>query len=127
MSMLSDYKVITPIAVNDIENAVDFYANVLGLKPVEKNIAGHLFDCGGGLIGLHQSPTAGSGQATCAWWTVDDVEGIVEDLKSRGVEFEQNYDLPHVEQHGDVYVMGKTERAAWFRDPDGNTLGLGNF
>jgi catechol 2,3-dioxygenase-like lactoylglutathione lyase family enzyme len=125
--MLSKYKVITPIAVNDLENALDFYGNVLGLKRVEENVAGHLFESGGGLIGLHQSPTAGSGQATCAWWTVDNVEDTVEDLKSRGVEFEQNYDLPHIEQHGGIYIMGKNERAAWFRDPDGNTLGLGNF
>lgn len=125
--MLSNFRVITPIAVNDIENALDFYGNVLGLQRVEQNAAGYVFDCGGGFIGLHQSATAGSGQATCAWWTVDDVKKVVKWLKARGVVFEQNYDLPHVERDGDVYKIGKKELAAWFRDPDGNILGIGNY
>lgn len=127
MHMLSKYKVITPIAVNDIENSVDFYTNVLGLKRVKENIAGHLFESGEGIIGLHQSPTAGSGQATCAWWTVDDVPAVVNYLKKRGVVFEQNYDLPHNERDGDVYIIGENEQAAWFKDPDGNILGIGNY
>jgi catechol 2,3-dioxygenase-like lactoylglutathione lyase family enzyme len=125
--MLTKYKVITPIAVNDIENSLDFYGSVLGLTRVEENIAGFVFECGGGLLGLHQSPTAGSGQATCAWWIVNDVQQVVKDLKSRGVEFEQNYDLPYADRQGDVYTISDNQQAAWFRDPDGNILGLGNF
>lgn len=126
--MLAEYRVINTIAVNDIQNAIDFYAEILGLKRVEVNKAGYLFESGGGsLIGLHQSPTAGSGQATCAWWTVDDVERTVNDLKARGVTFDKNYDLPHTEQQGDIYILSDTQKAAWFRDPDGNILGIGNF
>ncbi len=107
---------------------MDFYANVLGLQRVEESKAGFVFDAGGGgLIGLHQSPTAGSGQATCAWWTVDDVEAVVGNLKSRGITFDTNYDLPNTKRRGDVYVLSDTQEAAWFRDPDGNILGLGNF
>ncbi len=126
--VLSQYKIITTIAVHDIENAVDFYENVLGLKRVELNNAGHVFEGGaGGHIGLHQSPTAGSGQATVAWWVVDDVEKTVKDLKARGVTFEKNYDLPMTERRGDIYILDDTQRAAWFKDPDGNILGIGNF
>lgn len=125
--MLGDHKVITTIAVHDLDNAIDFYSTILGLKKVGRNRAGFVFESGGGLIGIHQSPTAGSGQSTCAWWLVDDVEAAVTELKARGVAFEQNYDLPHTERSGDIYIMGETERAAWFRDLDGNILGLGNF
>ncbi len=125
--MLGEQRVITTIAVHDLENAIDFYSTILGLRKIGRNQAGFVLESGGGLIGLHQSPTAGSGQSTCAWWQVGDVEGTVTALKARGVVFEQNYDLPHVERDGDVYIMGETERAAWFRDPDGNILGLGNF
>lgn len=125
--MLGDNRVITTIAVHDIENALDFYGNVLGLKRIEKNSAGYLFESGGGHIGLHQSPTAGSGQATVAWWTVDDVDDMVKKLKSRGVVFNKNYDLPYAKQKGDVYALSENEKAAWFKDPDGNILGLGNF
>lgn len=125
--MLANGKVMTTIAVNDIENAVDFYGSVLGLKSAGKNIAGVLFECGGGVIGLHQSPTAGSGQATCAWWTVEDVDTTVQELRSRGVTFDQNYDLPNMKRRGGIYALGDGRRAAWFRDPDGNILGLGNY
>ncbi len=125
--MLGGQRVITTIAVHDLENAVDFYGTVLGLNKVGRNQAGYVFESGGGLIGLHESPTAGSGQATCAWWTVDDVAATVQELKARGVVFEQNYDLPHNEREGDVYIIGDNEQAAWFRDPDGNILGIGNY
>ena len=125
--MLGGQRVITTIAVHDLENAIDFYGDILGLKKIGRNQAGFVFESGGGLIGLHQSPTAGTGQSTCAWWQVDNVENVVAELKTRGVVFEQNYDLPHTERNGDVYVMGEVERAAWFRDLDGNILGLGNF
>lgn len=126
--MLANYRAINTIAVNDIQNAVEFYGEILGLKRVEKSRAGYLFESGGGsLIGLHQSPTAGSGQATCAWWTVDDVEQVVKDLKARGVSFDKNYDLPHAKQKDGIYILSDTQKAAWFKDPDGNILGIGNF
>lgn len=126
--MLGNYKVINTIAVNDIENAVDFYGSVLGLKRVEQTQVGHVFESnGGGLIGLHQSPTAGSGQGTCAWWIVDDVEAMVGALKGRGITFEKNYDLPRTKRKGDIYLLSDTQKAAWFKDPDGNILGIGNF
>jgi predicted enzyme related to lactoylglutathione lyase len=111
-----------------MENAVDFYGTTLGLKKVEQNNAGYVFESDGcGLIGLHLSTTAGSGQATCAWWTVDDIEKTVKDMKKRGIVFEQNYDLPHVEQKNDIYILSDDHKAAWFRDIDGNILGIGNF
>lgn len=125
--MLATHKFITPIAVHDMENAVDFYSNILGLDRVARNHAGYVFEAGGGLIGLHESPTAGSGQATCAWWTVDSVETIVKQLKSRGITFDENYELPRTEKKGDIYLISENMKAAWFRDPDGNILGIGNF
>ena len=62
-------------------------------------------------------------QATAATWEVDDeLEGVVESLKSKGVTFE-HYDMPGVTRDGDVHVTGKS-RAAWFKDPDGNILAV---
>ena len=37
----------------------------------------------------------------------------------------EHYDMPGVEHQGDVHVMGEMQ-AAWFKDPDGNTLCVGN-
>ncbi len=125
--MLANSRVITTIAVHDIENAVDFYGNVLGLKQIGKNIRGVVFESGGGMIGIYQSASAGSGQTTCAWWTVDDVEATMENLRSKGITFDKNYDMPDAIPEGDMYILSNDAKAAWFKDPDGNILGLGNF
>ena len=61
---------------------------------------------------------AGSNQATAVTWPVDDVDGEVRALKEKGVTFE-HYEMPNMKLEGDVHV-GPTNRAAWFKDPDGN-------
>src|SRR6185369_16205534 len=50
------------------------------------------------------------------------VEDVVRDLKTRGVEFE-HYDMPETKRQGDVHVSGSMKNA-WFKDPDGNILGI---
>jgi catechol 2,3-dioxygenase-like lactoylglutathione lyase family enzyme len=110
-----------------MENAADFYGNVLGLPELGKSKGGLLFDAGGNTIALYESGTAGTGQATCLWWKVDDVAKTVRALKKRGVTFDTNYDLAFAEKDGDIYLLDEEMRAAWFRDIDGNILGIGNF
>src|SRR6266852_2274385 len=63
---------------------------------------------------------------------VDDLDATVADLKERGVVFE-DYDLPGLETADGIAEVagnypskgGKGERAAWFRDSEGNMLGIG--
>jgi hypothetical protein len=62
---------------------------------------------------------------------VDDVEAEVAELKRRGVRFEE-VDLPGVctidgiaDIEDNYPSKGRGERAAWFRDSEGNMLGLG--
>jgi len=126
-TVLGKHKVITTIAVHDIENAVDFYTDILGMKVMGKNVGGVVLESGGGTIGLYESTTAGSSQATCAWWTVDDVEKTIKSLEECGIVFEINYDLPYAKREGHAYILGEGKKAAWFKDPDGNLLGIGNF
>jgi hypothetical protein len=57
---------------------------------------------------------------------VDDIEAAVADLRARGVVFEQ-YDgavngIMDIE--GNYPSKGRAERAAWFRDSEGNMLGV---
>ncbi len=52
------------------------------------------YSCAGGTACfLYPTPNAGSSQASQAFWSVDDVEREVADLKARGVVFE-DYDMP---------------------------------
>lgn len=122
--MLGDAKVIATVAVSNLAKSKVFYGDVLGLKQVAEMGGGVAYTSGGGDLFIYQSGTAGSGQATCANWTVEDIEDVVTDLQSKGVTFE-HYDMPGAELKGDVHVMGEM-KAAWFKDPDGNVLGLSN-
>lgn len=125
--MLGKHTVITTIPVQDLENGELFYHEILGLKIVERNFAGIVMESMGGMLAIHQSLTAGRSPSTCAWWTVDDVEASVKELKKKGVAFVKNYDLPRAKRKGEIYYLNEYSKAAWFTDPDGNILGFGNF
>lgn len=122
--MLSDAAVMATLAVKDINAGKKFYGETLGLKQTDENPGGVTYACGPGTLFVYEAPSAGSGQATSASWKVGDVEGTVQELKGKGITFEQ-YDMPGGTREGDVHIMGSM-KAAWFKDPDGNILCVAN-
>ncbi len=124
--MLGKYTAITTIAVNDLENGEYFYESVLGLKKVDYHPLGMRFISGGGIITLYESSTAGTGQGVVAWWVVENVDSMVKRLRKRGVTFMAMPELPYVANDNQVYSIAKDHKVAWFKDPDGNILGIGN-
>ena len=122
--MFNESKVFATVAVKDIAVAKEFYGGKLGLHQTDENPGGVTYESGGGKLFVYQSPTAGSGQATCASWEVSDIVAIVGQLKSNGVTFE-TYEIPGAKQEGEVTIMGGM-KAAWFKDPDGNILSVGS-
>lgn len=124
MNGLAEGRVFATVAVSSRKIAHDFYAGTLGLKVVEENIGGIGFECGGGNVFVYVSDTAGTGAATAAMWEVPDVTPVAEELAAKGVKFE-HFDLPDCEIVGDVHQWdGGAFKNAWFRDPDGNILGV---
>ena len=111
------------IAVKDLDRARRFYEETLGLDTKEV-MGGEVLEVKSGdtLINVYRSEFAGTNQATALTFDVDDIESEVRDLKDKGVFFER-YDMPGLEQRGDVYV-GEGMKTAWFKDPDGNILSL---
>jgi catechol 2,3-dioxygenase-like lactoylglutathione lyase family enzyme len=123
--MLNEGTVQANVAVKDIATAKQFYGEKLGLKQVDENPGGVAYQSGTGLLFVYQSsPTAGTNQATSAYWEVADIEAAVADLKSKDITFE-NYDMPGATAEGDIHIMGPM-KIAWFKDPDGNILAVGN-
>lgn len=61
---------------------------------------------------------------TAAGFTVENVEQAVKDMKAKGVVFE-DYDFPGLKTVDSVATLGEA-KAAWFKDPEGNIIGLGN-
>jgi catechol 2,3-dioxygenase-like lactoylglutathione lyase family enzyme len=111
------------IAVKDLDRAREFYGEKLGLKTEDEwNGEGVTLKSGDTRINVYRSEFAGTNKATALTFDVDDIEREVGDLKDKGIFFE-HYDLPGLEQRGDLYV-GEGMKTAWFKDPDGNILSL---
>jgi catechol 2,3-dioxygenase-like lactoylglutathione lyase family enzyme len=130
--MLGHGEVATRLPARDLERARAFYADKLGLEPVEERPGGLRYRCGNSWFALFQSAGAASGTHTQMGWEVDDIEATVADLRARGVVFEE-YDLPGLRTVNGIADVegnypskgGVGERAAWFRDSEGNLLGIG--
>ncbi len=111
------------IAVKDLDRARKFYEGTLGLK-TDKDWGGEgvTLKSGDTQISVYRSQFAGTNKATALTFDVDDIDKEVSELKEKGIFFE-HYDLPGLEQDGDLYV-GEGMKTAWFKDPDGNILSL---
>jgi len=124
-------EVATRLPAQDLGRARAFYADTLGLHPVEERDGGLLYRCGSGHFALFASSGGPSGEHTQMSWDVPDVDSTVAELRRRGVTFE-TVDAPGLRTvdgiadiDGNYPSKGRGERAAWFRDSEGNLLGLG--
>lgn len=129
--MLADAQVATRLPAKDLRRARKFYSERLGLEPVEERPGGLRYQYGGGSFALFESAGAASGSHTQMGWEVKDIEATVAALRARGVVFEE-YDLPGFKTvngiadiAGNYPSKGTGERGAWFRDSEGNLLGIG--
>jgi catechol 2,3-dioxygenase-like lactoylglutathione lyase family enzyme len=129
--MLANGYVSTRLPAKDLERARRFYSEKLGLEPVEERPGGLRYQCADGSFALFQSAGAASGTHTQMGWQVDDIDATVAALRARGVVFEE-YDMPGLKTvngiadiKGNYPSKGVGERAAWFRDSEGNLIGLG--
>ena len=130
--MLKDGKVATRIPVQDLQRARAFYAEKLGLEPSVELPGGLLYRCGEGEFVLFESGGAASGEHTQMSWEVEDIEATVEWLRAHGVVFEE-YDFPGLRTVNSIAEVagnypskgGVGEKAAWFRDSEGNLFGIG--
>jgi catechol 2,3-dioxygenase-like lactoylglutathione lyase family enzyme len=112
------------IAVRDLDRARKFYEEKLGLTAKEE-MGGEVLTVQSGRtpITIYKSEFAGTNKATALDFPVKDIEGEVRELKDKGIFFE-HYDLPGLQQQGDLHVAEEGFKIAWFKDPDGNILSL---
>jgi predicted enzyme related to lactoylglutathione lyase len=121
--MLNASKVTANIPAADLDRARRFYADKLGLNPAQEGEGGLVYTTTGGTsFFVYQTEFAGQAGHTIAQFHVDDIEGEVKDLQSKGVSFE-HYDLPGgVTWDGDIASIPQMGRAAWFKDSEDNIL-----
>jgi catechol 2,3-dioxygenase-like lactoylglutathione lyase family enzyme len=124
--MLQSSSVAARLPAQDLERARAFYADQLGLEPIEERPGGLLYRCGHGEFALFESNGAPSGAHTQMAWEVADLDAAVAQLKSRGVVFEE-YDLPGLTTvDGIAEVSGNYRaRAVSANGPRGSTTAKG--
>ncbi|MEU6241187.1 VOC family protein [Streptomyces sp. NPDC047024] len=134
MNGLARGTVATRLPAQDLERARRFYAEKLGLEPVDERPGGLLYRCGDTDFVVFQSTGSSPGTFTQMGFQVDDLAAVVAELRSKGVVFE-DVDSPGfrtrdgiAEIEGNYPSKGaRGERGAWFRDSEGNLLGVGEL
>jgi catechol 2,3-dioxygenase-like lactoylglutathione lyase family enzyme len=125
--MLGSASVSATLPVVDLKRARQFYEEILGLKLVKEDPSpGATLRAGKGTYIYLYQRGASKADHTVAAFTVDDVEAEVRQLKEKGVRFE-DYDYPSlgIKTVNGIATMDGV-KAAWFKDPEGNILGVSN-
>ncbi|MEM9656494.1 MAG: VOC family protein [Actinomycetota bacterium] len=139
------YTMIPQLPAVDLQWAREWYKDKLGLDPVtvngepfdpagDQDYGEMLYDTGTAMFGVYESPHAGANLATAARLVTDDFDAVHAQLLANGVEFEWypvegTFDEPGSEQpywDNGALVFPDGEKTAWFKDSEGNILGLGS-
>ncbi len=120
--MITASMVVATVPVTDLDRAKAFYGETLGLTYLWETPVAVRFRCGDASeISTFKRPPVTT-EHTLAHFEVDDIEAVVKELEAGGVEFFDYTEGPLVTT-GHIAQLGPA-RGAWFRDPDGNTLGI---
>jgi predicted enzyme related to lactoylglutathione lyase len=123
-TMFRETKAFSGFSVNDIQKAKDFYGQTLGLEVTEEAMGIlTLHISGGGKIIIYPKPNHTAASFTILNFPVTDVEKAVDELTSRGVQFEQ-YDFGQMKTDKKGIIRGQGPTIAWFKDPAGNILSV---
>jgi len=105
------------VPIRDVERAVAFYRDRLGMRFLYQFPGMAFFDCGGIRLYLSVPENASFRGKATIYYRVANVAAAVAALEARGVVFD---DRPHVVHRDDQHELWM----AFFRDPDDNNLAL---
>lgn len=115
---------VATLPAQNIERAKAFYRDTLGFAVAQEDQDGSVrFAVGETMLMVYPSQFAGTNQATAAGLGVDDVSAVVAELRGKGVRFE-DYDLGEIKTVDGIVTMPDGSRGAWFKDPEGNIIGI---
>lgn len=110
------------LLTKDYDKARAFYEGNLGFEFVSLDQFALVMQAGKSMIRIVKVPTFTPLQSTVLGWQVDDIEAIVDWLTKRGVVFDK-YPFVQDKERG-IWTAPGGSKVAWFKDPDGNVLGV---
>lgn len=124
--MLSGAAPIAFVGVTDLDRALRFYRDVLGLTlRHDETPFALVFDCAGTMLRVSKVEVVPEARFTVLGWTVPDIPAAVRGLAAKGITFMRVPELPQDELG--IWTVPDGTQVAWFRDPDGNILSLTQF
>ena len=120
--MLTAGKMTGFLLTKDYERAREFYEGKLGFEFVSHDQYALVVRAGENMIRIVKIPDFAPLRSTVLGWEVPDVEAVVGWLIGRGVETEK-YPWVQDKERG-IWSTPNGDKVAWFKDPDGNVLGV---
>jgi catechol 2,3-dioxygenase-like lactoylglutathione lyase family enzyme len=125
--MINSLRITPTLPVVDLERAKRFYQEKLGLEIKMEDGMGVLFESGSSTLYIYKrAPT--KADHTVVSFEVEDLESEVQDLRDKGVKFEE-YNIPEmgiktVNGISTYCVEDVEDKTAWLKDTEGNILGI---
>ncbi len=107
------------LPAQDIDRARSFYEENLGLRPFREHNNHLYYEVRNARFIIFPSRGRPSGTHDQLGFVVDNLEGVMAELRSKGVAFE---DYPGLTENG-LARLGPM-KAAWFKDSEGNLISL---
>ncbi len=121
--MLTTSKMVGFVPTKDSAAAREFYEGKLGFEFVSDDPFALVMKAGESKIRIAKAKNFTPAPYTVLGWEVQNIVSIVRWLTERGVVFEK---YPFVEdQELGIWTAPGGDRVAWFKDPDGNVLSVG--
>ncbi len=122
--MLTDAFAMATIPAENLERAIKFYKEVLGLKQLESPDTTATFEAGKGTCIFIYERGRTKAEHTALTFLTTDVKATVKELTARGAKFEQ-YDTEYIKtDEMGIADMGDGNPIAWLTDPEGNILAI---
>jgi len=121
--MLGNAKVDAFLCVKDRETSRKFYEGTLGLSLINETPFALVFNAGGTTLRISPVKDLRPQPFTVLGWEVPDIVIAIERLEATGVTFVR---VPGLSQDArGIWSPSPGVKIAWFKDPDGNMLSLG--
>ena len=121
--MFASTRAYSGFSVDDIPAALQFYGETLGLEVTEEHGMLTLHIAGDRPTLVYPKPNHAAASYTVLNFPVNDIERAVDELASRGVQFQRYEGTPGETDERGIFRKGGP-LIAWFTDPAGNILSV---
>jgi catechol 2,3-dioxygenase-like lactoylglutathione lyase family enzyme len=121
--MLASAKIVGFIPTKDYEKARAFYEGKLDFDFVSLDQFALVMRVGTHMVRISKMANFTPLQGTILGWEVDDIQCVARWLDQRGVILEK-YPFVQDRELG-IWTTPSGDKVAWFKDPDGNILSIG--